>query len=139
MRPMRRTLAGLVLALLPLLAACSTVPSYSGGPTKDDPYAIVTPGDRVSVWAVDGKNAKNRLGDTYVSPGVHTIKVRVEYTVDYEGEGNYEWRDVPLDAVEGEHYVLIAKPDGGDGANHFDLPPYRVVAEPIRRVRSSGR
>lgn len=132
----RRVLAvAAALAAASLLAACSTVPSYKGGPLEDEPHAIVTPGERVSLWTIDGKNAWNHLGETYLSPGAHALKVRVEYTVEYEGEDHFEWSDVSLVAEEGYRYVLVAKPDGG---GRLDLPPYKVSAERVGPIRGYG-
>src|SRR5262245_33696857 len=51
-----RSIAALLLGLA-LLAGCSSAPSYKGGPSSDEPHAIVTLGERISLWKVDGKDA----------------------------------------------------------------------------------
>jgi hypothetical protein len=125
-----RSIAAMLLGLA-LLAGCSSAPSYKGGPSTDEPHAIVSLGERISLWKVDGKDAWNRTGDTYLSPGAHQLKLRIEYTVDYEGEGNYEWKEYSLVAEEGLNYLLQAAPDAGT----LDLPPYKLE---VQRHRIPG-
>jgi hypothetical protein len=125
----------LVLIGLVVMTSCSAAPSYTGGPTLDEPYGVVTPIDRVSLWKIDGKNTRSRNGESYLSPGAHTLKCRVEYTVEYEGEGNFEWKDVPIEVKDGTQYFLVAKPEGAVGERTLDLPPYMVVVEERTRRR----
>ena len=129
-RRLRLPLAALALACL--LPACATGPSYEGGPAIEEPHALVETADRVSIWRIDGKASRHR-DRALVPPGAHKLKVRIEYSIEFEGEGNFEWKDVDLEARDGAYYVLFAKPDGAGGEErHLDLPPYRIVIQERR-------
>ncbi|MBI3725872.1 hypothetical protein HY251_18240 [bacterium] len=133
---MRRRLVALLPFVL-AVGACSSVPSYDGGPTESEPYAIVQPEEGCKIWAIDAKLSYNRAGQVYVSPGPHKIKVRIDYPVesDLDSGHPFEYQLLDLDVLEGRRYRIFVK-------NWEKGPPYDDRLEPkvfkIAGYRSKG-
>ena len=96
------------LLLLVLLAGCVGGPSYSGGPTTDQPHAIVDPGVGVHTWKVDGRNVDTRTGEIYVAPGLRKVLVRVWHPVESDERPHepYDMKTIPIHAEAGTVYTL---------------------------------
>ncbi len=94
--------------LLALLAGCVSGPSYAGGPTTDQPHAIVDPGVGVHMWKVDGHGVDTRTGEIYLEPGRREILVRVWHPVesDERPELPYDMKTIPIHAEAGTVYTL---------------------------------
>lgn len=120
---MRRSAARLgslaVLAAL-ALAGCTTVPSYPGGPTLDDPYGIVQGVENVKLWTVDGKSVVDHEGPSYVAPGNHKLVLRIEYPIDDESQFPQEYSDQTITVEAGLRYRFLVKGEYEKG------PPYEL-------------
>jgi hypothetical protein len=111
----------LPLLLLVVLAGCVSGPSYAGGPTTDQPYAIVNPNSpHIYTWKVDGRTVDTRTGEIYVAPGRREILIRVSHPIDSDERTYepYDWKTIPLHAKAGMVYLLDRKPG--------DFAPYEV-------------
>lgn len=113
----------LLLGLLLLLPLGCAGPDYAGGPSRDQPHGYVSPGSDVSLWRVDGFDTFSRNSEIKVAPGLHQLKIRIEFPIDNESAHPYEYRDISL-RVENKHvYILRRKELEGE----IDLgPPYEL-------------
>lgn len=121
-----RTLSSALLALVTLVAGCVGGPSYAGGPTEEEPHAVVIPGDDVTIWRVDDWDVPSRSSTTYVAPGRRRIKVRYEYPIDSEASKPYDYEELNLTLEAGRIYLIERTGEGQFG-------PYGV------EVRASPR
>src|SRR5581483_7517631 len=128
---MRKRL-GLLLALL-AVAGCSSVPSYEGGPTTDDPYGIVQPEGEVKLWAVDGKPAYNKDTQTYVSPGDHTFKFRIDYPMSSDEQHPFEYQTMSIQVVEGHRYRVAIQGEYEKGR------PYSLEVRRETKIAGYGK
>lgn len=119
------------LFLAVVLAGCSSVPSYEGGPTKDEPYGIVQPEDGVKMWQVDGKPAFNKDGLTYTKPGNHTFQFRVDYPMNDESPKPFEYIDYQITVDPGLRYRVFIKGEFEKG------PPY-TLDQKVTKIRGYG-
>ena len=106
-RPCRLLLSSVVALLL---AGCAGGPDYAGGPSEDEPHAIVDPGVDVNLWAVDGHAPSTRIGPVRIAPGRRVLKLRIEADIEDETPTPYEYREVPLYAEKGMLYTIDRKP-----------------------------
>jgi hypothetical protein len=128
---MRLRTAPLLVATALAIAGCSSVPSYEGGPTLDDPYGIIQPEDNVKLWTIDGKPAFNRDQPTYVSPGSHKLVFRINYPIDDESQFPQEYIDQPLTVEEGLRYRFMIHGEFERG------PPYELEQK-VTKIRGYG-
>ena len=120
-----------LLSLVVLFAlGCSSVPSYDGGPSTDQPYGIVQPEDNVKTWTVDGKPAYNKDTPTYAAPGNHTFRFRVDYPMSSEEQHPFEYIDMSLTIVEGHRYRIGIRGEYEKG------PPYTI--DVVKETKISG-
>lgn len=113
---MRTALVLLVLALI--LGGCGG-PSYSGGPSDEQPHGWVIPGPDVTVWRIDGKDTYSRGGTQLVEPGRRKLRVRIEFPIEDEGSGPpHEYKNIELDVKAGHSYFLERK--------ESEFPPYEL-------------
>lgn len=115
-----------LLALVVLVAGCAGGPSYAGGPTEEEPHALVIPGEWVSLWRVDDWDVPSRTSAAYVAPGRRRLKVRYEFPIDNESHRPYEYEVLTLDLEAGRTYLIERTGEGQFG-------PYGV------EVRASPR
>ena len=96
------------LLLLAVLAGCVSGPSYRGGPTTDQPHAIVDAGEGVNTWKVDGQTVDTRTGEVYLKPGARKILVRVWHPVESDERKHlpYDMKTIPIHAEAGTVYTL---------------------------------
>jgi hypothetical protein len=109
------------------------MPSYEGGPSSGDPYAIIQPEADVKMWKVDGKPAFNKDGETYAAVGNHTFTFRVDYPMDSEEAHPFEYIDLPLSVVEGHRYRVGIKGEYEKG------PPYALEVVKETKIAGYGR
>jgi hypothetical protein len=115
----------LVTALLLLaLAGCVGGPSYAGGPTTEEPHAVVDPSTDITLWRVDGHDVETRSGKTYVAPGTRRLSIRIEHPIESDAWEPKEEVVLPLRAEAGKYYLLERKP----GLR----PPYQVRVRQFR-------
>lgn len=112
--------SSLALALL-ALGGCVAGPSYTSGPAEDEPHATVIPGDDTSVWRVDGWDTYARREEVYLQPGRRKLHVRFEYPIESEAQVPYEWKDLEVDAKDGERYLLQRTGEGEHGPYGVEL------------------
>ncbi|RMG07720.1 MAG: hypothetical protein D6731_23110 [Planctomycetota bacterium] len=115
---MTRTVAPFAPLLLALCAGCVSGPSYAGGPTSEEPHAVVDPSTDITLWRVDGQDVASRVGETLVEPGLRRLKIRIEADIADDSPTPYEYRDITLYAEPGATYVIERKPG--------DMPPWEV-------------
>jgi hypothetical protein len=125
-------LASIVPLCAALFAACSSVPSYEGGPDDDQPYAIVQPEDNVKLWAIDSKPAFNRDVASYVAPGDHVLKFRVDYPMHDESQHPFEYLEVTTTLEEGCRYRFFVRGEYEKG------PPY-ALDQKVTRIRGYAK
>lgn len=113
------TLRLLLLATLTLLAGCVGGPSYAGGPTEEEPHAVVIPGPDVTIWQIDGYDVPSRGSTAYVAPGRRKLKVRFEYSIDSESAVPYEYKVLDLTIEDGQTYLIERTGEGQFGP--FDV------------------
>jgi hypothetical protein len=113
----------LALSLAVTLAMCGCVggPSYAGGPTEEEPHGLLIPGEDVSFWRVDGFDVvESRKSPIYVAPGRRKVHARFETPIDAdESKESFEYRDLEVDVVDGERYLVERTGEGAFGP--FDL------------------
>lgn len=114
----------LAASFLLFATGCVGGPSYAGGPTTEQPHAIVDPATDITLWRVDGHDVETRSGKTYVTPGHHKLSLRIEHPIDSDSWEPHEEVVLPLNAEAGRWYVLERKA----GVR----PPYEVR---IRKFR----
>jgi hypothetical protein len=119
--------APLLLSGLLALGGCVGGPSYSSGPTEDDPHATVVPGDDVSVWRVDGWDTYSRTGEVYLEPGHRRLHVRFQYPIESEAQVPWEWKDVDVECKDGDRFLLRRTGEGEHGPYGVEL---RVPGRP---------
>jgi hypothetical protein len=116
------------LLSLVLLAGCVGGPSYLGGPTTEQPYAIISPNSPgVYTWKVDGHRVDTRTGEIYVAPGRREVLVRVTHPIDSDERTYepYDWKTIPIHAKAGVVYTLDRRP--GDYAPYeVDIRQYKL-------------
>ncbi|MCA8924462.1 MAG: hypothetical protein KDD82_21810 [Planctomycetes bacterium] len=117
----------LVGALLVATALCGCVggPSYVGGPTEEQPHALLYTGEDVSVWKVDGWQTYDRTGALYLEPGARTLRLRVQNPVDYDGPGIFWIRAYQIRVEEGHSYLIFR--------GESDFPPWPVEFQETAR------
>lgn len=118
------------LALVALLAGCSSMPSYEGGPVSGEPYGIVQPEGELKMWAIDGKPAYNKDTETYASPGDHTFRFRIDYPMSSDEIHPFEYQDFPITIVEGHRYRVGIQGEFEKG------PPYSLKL--VRETKIAG-
>ena len=123
-------LVGLAVVGLEVLG-CSSAPSYEGGPTADEPYAIVQPEDNCKMWAIDGKPAFSRLGETYASPGNHVFRFRIDYPIEDESQHPFEYVDYSLTVEAGKRYRVSV-------AGNYDKGPPYTLDHKVFKIRGYG-
>ncbi len=116
----------IVLLALVVLAGCVGGPSYAGGPTEEEPHALVIPGEDVTIWRVDDQDVPSRSSTAYVAPGRHRIKVRYNFPIDNESSKPYDFEELNLTLEAGRVYLIERTGEGQFG-------PYGV------EVRASPR
>lgn len=116
----------IVLLALVVLAGCVGGPSYAGGPTEEEPHALVIPGEDVTIWRVDDWDVPSRSSTAYVAPGRRRLRVRYEFPIDSESSKPYEYEDLNLTLEAGRVYLIERTGEGQFG-------PYGV------EVRASPR
>jgi hypothetical protein len=119
----RRRAPALALLLALPLGGCTAGPSYSGGPTEDDPHATLLSDDDMSVWRVDGWDTYTRTGEIYLEPGRRKLHVRMQYPVESEAQVPWEMKDLDVVAHDGEVLLLRRTGEGEHGPYGVDLRP----------------
>lgn len=109
---------GLVALVVALAAGCVSGPYYRGGPTSEQPHAVISPGDGVTIWRVDGAPTTTRSFSLLVAPGLRALGIRIDHPIESEAAKPYDKATLRLDVVDGGVYLLERAP-GED-------PPYSV-------------
>ncbi len=110
----------LLVLLLGVLTGCASQ-HYAGGPTSDEPHAILDAEEDVTVWAVDGYETTTR-DQVRVAPGSHIVRVRLEYPMEgvhSESPTPREYQQLDLDLKAGHRYTFLRK--------ETEFPPYEVL------------
>lgn len=97
------------------LAGCVGGPSYAGGPTEEEPHALVIPGDDVTIWRIDDRDVPSRSSKAYVAPGRHRLRVRYNFPIDNESATPYDWEDLNLTFEAGRVYLIEREGEGQFG------------------------
>lgn len=106
------TLRLVLLATLTLFAGCVGGPSYAGGPTEEEPHAIVIPGPDVTIWRIDGYDVPSRSSTAYVAPGRRKLTVRYEFDIESEAVPAHETKDLDLNVEAGQTYLIERTGEG---------------------------
>lgn len=123
---MRATITtAILLGCLLALCGCGGGPSYAGGPTEEEPHALIVTGEDVSVWKIDGWDTYTRQGALYVEPGTRSLWLRVANPIEFEGEA-HRWENAYKVRVEAGRAYTIYRGES-------DFPPWPVVFEDYRR------
>ncbi len=116
--------AQLLLALAGVLTLGGTgcaSQHYSGGPTADEPHAILDAELDVNIWSVDGFETTTRDG-VRVAPGHHIVRVRLEWPMEGVGSESpqpHEFQQLDLDLKAGHRYAIMRKTG--------ERPPHEVI------------
>lgn len=122
-RPRTAWLASLVLLTL-FGSGCASGPDYAGGPSSEDPHGVVSPGDGITIWAVDGYATASRAFSVMVAPGRRKLKVRLEHPIESEAWAPFEYKTLTFEVEQGVTYYLSRK--------ESEFPPYEI------EVKESG-
>ena len=94
----------------------------------------MSPGEDITLWAVDGYATASRAFAIRVAPGHRKVKVRIEHPIESQSWKPFEYKTLTLNVEPGVTYTLSRK--------EADMPPYEVEVhesgKPRRRARDAG-